>query len=188
MTGERGHYELAAKRDPGPYIKALELFASEGGMIPEQVWDAPSLDGMATGRPTGAAMPLVWAHAEYLKLLRSATDGRVYERISVVEERYTGPNRHQGHPEIFKLRRPLQQVQAGATVRVVAESRFRVLWSVDGWATVNTQESTHVGFPGAFADLRLAAGQKGALSFTLFWPAENRWEGRNFEVEILGAS
>jgi glucoamylase len=188
MTGERGHYELAAGHDPGPYIKALEDFASEGGMIPEQIWDAPPLDGMETGRPTGAAMPLVWAHAEYLKLLRSATDGRVYERISVVEERYTGPNRHRGNPEIFKLRRPLKQVRAGATVRVVAFNRFRVLWTVDGWANVTTQESVHVGFPGAFADLHLPTGQSGSLSFTLFWPAENRWEGRNFDVEIVGAS
>jgi glucoamylase len=188
MTGERGHYELAAGRDPGPYIKALEDFASEGGMIPEQIWDAPSIDGMETGRPTGAAMPLVWAHAEYLKLLRSATDNRVFERISVVEDRYTGPDRHRGNPEIFKLRRPVKQVRAGATLRVVAFNRFRILWTVDGWKTVNTQESVHVGFPGAFSDVHVPGTQNGSLSFTLFWPGENRWEGRNFDVEILAAS
>ena len=62
-------------------------------MIPEQIWDAPTMDGMEFGRPTGAAMPLVWAHAEYLKLLRSAVDGRVFERISIVEERYAGKDR-----------------------------------------------------------------------------------------------
>jgi len=30
--------------------------------------------------------------------------------------------------------------------------------------------------------------QNGAVSFTLFWIEENRWEGRNFDVEIEAAS
>jgi glucoamylase len=187
LTGERAHYELAAGRDPSPYIKALELFASEGGMLPEQIWDAPSLDGMEIGRPTGAAMPLVWAHAEYLKLLRSATDGRVFERISVVEQRYTGKDRHHGHPEIFKLRRQIKQVAAGAVLRVVAENRFRLLWTVDQWATTNTRESVHVGYPGAFADIGVPETKSTGLSFTLFWLEEDRWEGRNFDLEIIAA-
>ncbi len=87
LTGERGHYELAAGHDPTPYIKALENFSSIGGMLPEQIWDQPDLpqDGMKFGKPTGAAMPLVWAHAEYVKLLRSATDGKVFESIAAVE-------------------------------------------------------------------------------------------------------
>jgi len=59
LTGERGHYELAAGRDPLPFIAALEKFANEGGMITEQLWDDDDLpDGsMKRGRPTGAAMP-----------------------------------------------------------------------------------------------------------------------------------
>jgi glucoamylase len=185
MTGERGHYEVAAGRDPGIYIRALERFASEGGMIPEQIWDAPTMDGMVFGRPTGAAMPLVWAHAEYLKLLRSAVDGRVFERISIVEERYIGKSRHQGNPEIFKLSRPLKAMRAGKNLRVVAEGRFRILSSFDGWVTVNAQESRNIGFPGSFADVAVPDTQSGPISFTLFWPGENRWEGKNFDIEVL---
>jgi glucoamylase len=37
LTGERGHYELAAGRDPLPYLEAIAAMASPGGMIPEQV-------------------------------------------------------------------------------------------------------------------------------------------------------
>ena len=40
LTGERGHYELAAGRDVRPYVKAIEDFASATGLLPEQVWDA----------------------------------------------------------------------------------------------------------------------------------------------------
>jgi len=188
MTGERGHYEIAAGRDPAIYIQALERFASEGGMIPEQIWDAPTMDGMVFGRPTGAAMPLVWAHAEYLKLLRSAVDGRVFERISIVEERYMGKDRHRGNPEIFKLSRPLKTINAGATLRVVAEGRFRILWSFDNWGNVQAKDSLNIGFPGSFADVAVPDTQSSPISFTLFWPGENRWEGKNFDIEILPVS
>ncbi len=77
LTGERGHYELAAGRDPLPFIDAMEKFANAGGMISEQLWDADdSADGkMKRGQPTGAAMPLCWSHAEYLSLVRSRHDG-----------------------------------------------------------------------------------------------------------------
>src|SRR5436190_14437007 len=44
LTGERGHYELAAGRDPLPYLRCLENFANEGGLLPEQVWDAEDLE------------------------------------------------------------------------------------------------------------------------------------------------
>ena len=47
--------------------------------------------GCIRGQSAGSAQPLVWAHAEYLKLLRSVVDGAVYDRISVVEERYARP-------------------------------------------------------------------------------------------------
>ena len=75
LTGERGHYELAAGCDPKPFIATIENFSNEGGMITEQVWDGDDLPHarMKRGCPTGAAMPLCWAHAEYVSLLRSGT-------------------------------------------------------------------------------------------------------------------
>ena len=77
LTGERAHYELAAGHDISHHITALERFSSIGGMMPEQIWDAPDLpyEGMYRGRSAGSAQPLVWAHSEYIKLLRSVVDG-----------------------------------------------------------------------------------------------------------------
>src|SRR5712664_1646173 len=48
---------------------------------------------MFLGRPTGSPMPLMWAHAEYIKLLRSTHDGQVFDRIPAVAERYQGRRR-----------------------------------------------------------------------------------------------
>ena len=49
-----------------------------GGLMPEQVWDAAPIPerGLVPGKPTGSAMPLVWAHAEFLKLRRGKRGGR----------------------------------------------------------------------------------------------------------------
>lgn len=189
LTGERAHYELAAGRDVKPLIAAMERFASTGGMLPEQIWDAPDKDGLVLGGPAGSAMPLVWAHSEYLKLLRSAADGRVFDRIDVVEKRY-GSSRGKGKTslckiDVFKMRRPIRSIESGKTLRITAQQPFRVVWTADDWQTKQTAESANMGFAGNFADLPpTGKGQSGKLSFTLFWVEENRWEGRNFDVEI----
>ena len=88
LTGERGHYALAAAKEVSspradldqaviPYLSAMEAFATPSFMMPEQVMDR----GPDAGLPTGAATPLGWAHAEYLKLLRSREEGEVFDRM-----------------------------------------------------------------------------------------------------------
>ena len=72
------------------FITAFEKFSSIGGMLPEQVWDYADMpeEGLFLGFSAGSAQPLVWAHAEYLKLLRSVADNKIFDTLSVVEERY----------------------------------------------------------------------------------------------------
>ena len=115
LTGERGHYELAAGRDAKPYIRAMEGFASRGGMLPEQIWDAGDIPGkeLFFGRPTGSAMPLMWAHAEYVKLLRSVRDGVVFDRVAAVADRYLS-GRGRKDLEIWKFsRQAAERVRGG---------------------------------------------------------------------------
>ena len=183
LTGERAHYEFAAGHDVKPYIKALEGFSSQGGMLPEQIWDAPDIPelGLKLGKFTGAAMPLVWAHAEYVKLLRSVTDGNVFDCISTVAQRYKGGKRPPP-VEVFRLNRQLHSIVAGRKLRVLADEHFTVVWTVDDWQTVRTKESATVGYAGHFADLETEPGKAGKVIFTLRWRMNDRWEGRNFEV------
>ena len=83
LTGERGHYELAAGRSTETYIRTMEGLASKTGLLPEQSWDKADRPEiyMWLGQPTGSAMPLMWAHAEYIRLLRSTADRKVYGAI-----------------------------------------------------------------------------------------------------------
>src|SRR5207245_4017183 len=92
LTGERGHYELCVGNDPLPYLEAMAAMASPGGMIPEQVWDAEPIPArrLYPGRASGSAMPLAWAHAEFVKLLASRPLGRAFDRPRAVWQRYGG--------------------------------------------------------------------------------------------------
>ncbi len=83
----------------------------------------------------------MWAHAEYLKLLRSAVDGKVFDRIDPVYERYCEPEGRQKvrrSLEIYSRRRPIQRMAAGNTLRILDEERFEVVWTTDGWQTTHT--------------------------------------------------
>jgi glucoamylase len=145
---------------------------------------------MYRGKSAGSAQPLVWAHSEYLKLLRSAVDGQVYDCISVVKDRYAvapGQRSFQSKVEIFQTSRPIASIAAGKTLRIVDTVRFRVLYTVDDWATSTTQDSHPMGYAGSFADIVTAPGQAGRIVFTFYWPGQDKWLGRNFEVEVVAA-
>ena len=189
LTGERAHYELAAGGDYKPLVQAMERFASFGGMLPEQVWDYKDMPtkGMFFGRSAGSAQPLVWAHAEYIKLLRSGVDGRVFDRIALVEQRY-GTSREsrtwKSDVEFFKMARPLQHIAAGKRLQILDRDYFEVHWSLDGWATHNCTRSSLMGYPGFAAEPTLPSGFHGSLELTLHWPATDRWAGSNFKIEV----
>ena len=77
---------MQAGEDPIEYLRTMWNCASVGGLLPEQVWDAapiPAL-GLEPGRPSGSAMPLLWSHAEFLKLLIARERGRPIELLTRV--------------------------------------------------------------------------------------------------------
>lgn len=187
LTGERGHYELAAGRDPLPFIKAMEDFANEGGMIGEQLWDADRpADGMKKGCPTGAAMPLCWSHAEYISLLRSRSEGVCFDRVEPAHQRYVADPVKSRH-EIWSLRHPLRRMPAGKVLRIILESEAVVIWSIDGWAHAQGLDTAHEnGLNLWFVDLptgNLAVGS--TIAFTFYWKGGQRWQGSNWQVNVL---
>jgi len=186
LTGERGHYELAAGRDGEPYIRALENFASRTGMLPEQVWDLPDRPNqhLYLGRPTGAAMPLAWAHAEYLKLLRSVYDGVVFDRIPAVADRYLDDEKRYKLLEIWKPNRQPRTVVKGFTLRVQTEETFRLRWSRDAWKSEETTLSTPTALGIEFVDIPVPVDQQAAIRFVFQWLSGTR-EEREYEVSAI---
>ena len=185
LTGERGHYELAAGRDPAPYLRAMENFATATKMLPEQVWDAGDnrQAHLYFGKPTGAAMPLMWAHAEYIKLLRSTADGAVFDLIPEVADRYRN-GRGRKDLNIWKRNRMVPAMTAGTVLRIQGPRSFMLHWSNDEWKTPidTTSQTTAIGFH--FVDIPTAPGDRAPLRFTFKWLDDNSWEGRDYAVEV----
>jgi glucoamylase len=185
LTGERAHYEFAAGRQVKHLIRAIEGFASKGGMLPEQVWDQadrPDLE-LYFGKPTGSAMPLMWAHAEYMKLLRSVWDEAVFDRIAAVADRYSNNKRRRGL-EIWKFNRQVRSVAAGHTLRIQASSSFRLRWTLDEWATPKDGVALGTALGIHYLDIPVPRAQRAPVRFTFYWTDGDRWEGKNFVVAI----
>ncbi|MCP9494921.1 MAG: glycoside hydrolase family 15 protein [Pyrinomonadaceae bacterium MAG19_C2-C3] len=92
LAGERGQYELANGRraDAVKRLDAMLGFANEGLMIPEQVWDKaqPLPNGFKFGEGTGAATPLAWSMAQFIRLAANIQEGRNMDTPDVVFNRY----------------------------------------------------------------------------------------------------
>ena len=129
-------------------------------------------------------MPLAWAHAEYIQLVRSAADGQVFGLISQVADRYR--NRRKTPPlEIWKFNRQVRSIPAGGTLRIQAASSFRLHWTGDEWQHAHDANSTSIQTGHHYVDIRLPAGQKAPVRFTFFWTAAGRWEARDFQVRTM---
>ena len=93
LSGERGEYEIAAGHSGAPYLAAMAGAANAGYLLPEQVWDGRAPTGTAgrrIGTPTLSATPLLWTHAEFVRLAWDIQAGRLLEQPAVVACRYTG--------------------------------------------------------------------------------------------------
>jgi glucoamylase len=188
LTGERGHYELAAGRGAEQYLRAMESFSGATGLLPEQVWDEADRPDfhLYRGHPTGAAMPLAWAHAEYVTLLRSARDRSVFDRIAPVARRYIdGRNDARARVEPWTFNRRVRAVPRGCTLRILGSDVFRLRWTANEWCDVHDTTARMTGVGVAFVDIPVAPDQALPLRFTFYWEASERWEGRDFVVGIV---
>jgi glucoamylase len=187
LTGERGHYEQAAGRDPMPFIAAMEKFANKGGMLPEQLWDADDLPErhMKFGGPTGSAMPLCWAHAEYISLVRSANDGVCFDRIEPAFQRYVVKPVTNSHA-MWSARHSIRRMLHGKILRLIIAADVTIVWSINGWASTNKADATHISALNVwFADLPAEKCPDGSvIEFTFFWKKDQRWEGKNYSVAV----
>src|SRR5215470_18054788 len=92
LAGERAHYELANGNVAGAQGLVATMEQSTGGsrLFPEQVWDQRDIPDreLFLGGPSGSACPLVWAHSEYVKLIRSLRDGKIFDQPAQTSKRY----------------------------------------------------------------------------------------------------
>jgi glucoamylase len=188
LTGERAHYELAAGRLPAAerLLQAMETMAGDAGLLPEQIWDSADIPDreLYIGHPSGSAMPLVWAHAEYLKLCRSLADCRIFDQPPQTVERYLVQQTASDH-FVWRFNNKVRAMPAGRTLRVETLAPAVVHWSVDGWRSVHETAARDTTLGVYVCDLPTRdLGRADLVDFTVYWPEAGRWENVNFQVCI----
>jgi glucoamylase len=186
LTGERAHYEVAAGniQRAKELLKAMDGFANNG-FFPEQIWDTDDIPerGLFFGKYTGSAMPLTWAHAEYIKLCSSIKEKKVFDMSLQTQARYI--KEKTGSPfAIWRFNWPCERVSAEKILRIEVFSPAMVHWSVDHWKTLSDSDTTDTKLGIHFADIPIPDEHSDKIEFTFFWKDNARWEDKNFSVKI----
>jgi glucoamylase len=187
LTGERAHYAIAAEdiAEAERLRATFEGCASAGGLLPEQVWDADDIPEreLFRGRPSGSAMPLVWAHAEYVKLLRSLRDNAVFDLPPQTQQRYITDNIQ---PRLRDWREDWwrSRIPAGQNLRIQLATPGIIRWSDDGWRNFQDTTTEDIGLGLNTAELPAASLKPGGRIEFTWRDLAGAWRGVNFAVEI----
>ena len=171
----------------------MEALASDGGLLPEQVWDAPDIPEreLFNGRPSGSAMPLVWAHAEYaassLRSLRrrarsSTCRRRPWQRYRRASDVRRGACRGASTRSAARCRRRQGPAHRGAGCR----RSFTGAPTAGRPCTTRRPRTRALGVHSPICRRRRSASGA-TVSFTFYWPGVDRWEGTDFSVAVVGA-
>jgi glucoamylase len=188
LTGERAHFALLTgmPNKAEALQAAMEAFANQSGLISEQVWDKadiPEYD-LHNGRPSGSAMPLVWAHAEYLKLQRSILDGKVFDLPPQTVKRYI-QEKIVSPRLVWRFNHKIRSMPAGKTLRIETMAKAVIHWSDDGWKTIHDTNDNNFKLGIHYTDLPVKSlAHGGQIKFTLFWPESNSWQGQDFMILV----
>jgi glucoamylase len=189
LTGEHGHYELAAGRDDEAQtmLSAMKSMSGRGGLIPEQIWATAPVpeQNLFPGRPAGSAMPLVWAHAEFIKLTKSLHLGHAVDRPEPVWLRYGGvkPRAVRAH---WTRHMRVATIRAGQALRLVFAEPAVVHWGIDDWQQPRDTVTASGMLGLQVADLAseaLAAGQR--LVFSVQDQTTGSWIEHDRVIEFV---
>ena len=188
LTGERAHYEIAA----GNIKKAISLLKTMEGfaqnyLFPEQIWDSEDIPGkgLIFGRPSGSAMPLTWAHAEYLKLCSSIKNKEVSDTPTITYKRYI-TQKTLSQYSVWRFKNQIKSIPSQKILRIEIMESALVKWTDNDWKTSQKTKTRDTGLGIHLADISTENKNPGKIIFTFFWEKGQNWEDQNFEIELTG--
>ncbi|MEA2213641.1 MAG: hypothetical protein QOF83_3589 [Solirubrobacteraceae bacterium] len=106
LDGERAEQDMQSGNAPAAagLAVAMRRLSWGLGMVPEQAWEDPNYPasrygsdprtasiGFIDGKAAGSATPLIWAQAQYVRLLRDMQAGKLLDQPAVTRSRYVSP-------------------------------------------------------------------------------------------------
>lgn len=187
LVGERGHFALLNGQDPKPYMQTMVNMCGKGGLLPEQVWDSKPIEDkkLYPGKPSGSAMPLVWAHAEFIKLCLSTIKGYPVDRPANTFKRYK-EKKPQLPYYIWSLRQRFKYLPQGKDLYFFFYKKTTIHWGINNWQNIQNTKTqdwgiAHVGFLNV-SHLK----PKETIEFTFYYDDLGEWQNEDFKITITG--
>ncbi|MBP6469966.1 MAG: glucan 1,4-alpha-glucosidase [Chloroflexi bacterium] len=192
LTGERGHYELAAGNGQRAHqlLATMAALANDGGLLPEQIWDAEDIPEkeLFFGRATGSAMPLVWAHAEYVKLCRSLADGVLFDMPPQTVKRYVA-GKSPSPFTTWRFNHKRRAIPAGKILRLELLNTAVIHWTTDNWQTTHQTHTQDTGLGVHTADLATAVcPAQTEIQFVIDQSSSKSQRGEKFIIQVATAT
>ena len=189
LSGERAHYEISRGNmgDALQLLHTMEKDTNVGGMIPEQIWDADDIParGLYNGRPSGSAMPLVWAHAEYVKLCWAIENGKPFERNEIAYSRYV-ERKILINEDIWSFKNKIKKLKSKSSIMFILSEDCFIRLTGNNWKDMSDIQSRSIFSKVHYIEVDLSTIKtETQLEFTFFWKKSNRWEGMNYTVELF---
>jgi hypothetical protein len=176
LDGERAEQDMQAGNSAAAtgLATAMRRMSWGLGMVPEQAWEDPNLAaspygsdpttasiGFVDGKAAGSATPLIWAQAQYLRLVRDLQTGKLLDQPAVVRDRYVSSGPPAALPVTITSPAPGSTTPTNSTV-------------VSGTAAGGGPITVSVGQPGSAANTTTVAttspGSGGHFSITVPTP------------------
>jgi glucoamylase len=175
------HRDLSSEVDP--HRAPVSGHDDEAGRI----WDGPDLTehGLLNGRPAGSAVPLVWAHAEYVKLLPALRGGATLDMPPQTLQRYLSEMTDSPH-SCWPFDNRIRSFPAGKPLRIGTLGPAQAHWSADGWQTTADTPTRGTRLAGHVADPPTERPPSAATVRLAFCcPQAGHVEGTDFAVRIV---
>ena len=187
LAGERAHYEIAAGNidEAKKILKSMDKF-SNNGLLSEQIWDTDDIPekNLFFGQHSGSAMPLVWAHSEYIKLCNSIKEKKIFDMSPHTKERYI-KNNTKCKFVVWRFSWPCKNIPKGKNLRIEVLAPAMVHWSADNWKTSKDTDTRDTNLGVHVVDIEVPDNDVENIQFTFFWKKANNWENNNFTIPVL---
>lgn len=185
LAAERAHYEIAAGniKEAKRLLNAVIDQAGINYLIPEQIWDAKDIPKkfLFNGKPTRGAMPLVWAHAEYLKLVRSIQDKKIFDCPKQTFNRYI-KKKSPSKISVWKPNHKIKEAPVDKVLRIVTFESCKISCLIGSQKIEEEMKGINCGV--YYIDIASKLLKKSS-SLRFFFIGHSKIKKKYFEIKII---
>ncbi|WP_235291067.1 hypothetical protein [Portibacter lacus] len=91
----------------------------------------------------------------------------------------------QAEVTIWRKELKIKDFAKGRKLRIETVSPAFIKWTKDDWKTVNEVDTEDMCLGIHYTDLPTESMEEGQLKFTIYWKESEKWDGKNYEVNIV---